>query len=294
MCIHFLVGISSVPSKPPELWIHKPQIARHGDAFEAVRVTPPMFGREGDPFLNLDHFRMRGPTFPPHAHAGFSAVTYLLPESAGGMRNRDGRGDHSLIRAGGLHWTAAGSGVVHEEVPEPDGVVAEGLQIFIRQPPDQERMAPVIHHLEPDELPRLTIGEGAWLRVIAGSFAGARAPIEPPSPLQLLDVALSPGTGIEWRNPWPTAGATIYLFSGAIDVDGAQAAAPAAIVCARGTPSLHIAATIGDARFVVLAGEPLDAPTVSNGPFALSSVEALEDAVARYRRGEMGSIVQGS
>jgi redox-sensitive bicupin YhaK (pirin superfamily) len=42
-----------------------------------------------------------------------------------------------------------------------------------------------------------------------------------------------------------------------------------------------------------MAGEPIDAPAYSNGPFVLSSAEAIHDAVARYRSGAMGSLPPG-
>src|ERR1700750_2818805 len=99
-----------VAAPRPIVRVARPEPARHGDAFTALRMGSLAFGREGDTVINLDHFRMGGPTFPPHAHAGFSAITYMLPESAGAMRNRDSLGDVSLIPPGGLHWTAAGSG----------------------------------------------------------------------------------------------------------------------------------------------------------------------------------------
>jgi redox-sensitive bicupin YhaK (pirin superfamily) len=45
-----------------------------------------------DPFLSIDAFHMSQATFPPHPHAGFSAVTYMLPESPGAFTNRGSRG----------------------------------------------------------------------------------------------------------------------------------------------------------------------------------------------------------
>ncbi len=37
-----------------------------------------------DPVISVDHFRMSQPTFAPHPHAGFSAVTYLFEDSEDG------------------------------------------------------------------------------------------------------------------------------------------------------------------------------------------------------------------
>ena len=57
-----------------------------------------------DPFLSITDFRMSEPIFAPHPHAGFSAVTYSFPDSAGAFVNRDSLGDRSRIGAGALHW----------------------------------------------------------------------------------------------------------------------------------------------------------------------------------------------
>ncbi len=272
--------------------IAAPDHARQGAGFEALRIGPAIFGRAADPFLNVDHFRMRTPTFPPHPHAGFSAVTYLLPESPGNMLNRDGRGDRSVIRPGGVHWSAAGSGLVHEEVPEPVGSLAEGLQIFVRQPAAQEREPPVIHHVAPSDVPVVDLAPGSWVRVVAGAFGPLTAPFEPPSPLQILDIALAPGSAVDWTSPMRGAGVSLYLFSGALDIDGTELAAPNHVVFAPGTAAFRLAATIGDTRCVIFAGQALDQPSVNDGPFVLSTPEAITDAFARYRRGEMGTIAR--
>ena len=42
-----------------------------------------------DPFLALTDFHMTLPTFAPHPHAGFSAVTYMFRDGVGSFRNRD-------------------------------------------------------------------------------------------------------------------------------------------------------------------------------------------------------------
>lgn len=263
-----------------------PAMAEHGSVFAAWRMGMAAFGREGDPFLNLDHFRMAGPTFPPHAHAGFSAVTYMLPESEGAMRNRDSRGDHSIIPPGGLHWTAAGSGIVHEEVPEQGGITIEGFQIFVRQPVAQEEAAPVIHHVDPDEAPVVALERGR-ARVLAGRHGAHAAPFEPPSPLTLVDVDLPAGAPFAWTPEPGITGCAVYLFKGRVAAGGREVAAPALILFEPGDTAIRVTA-LDDTRLLILAGRPLYAPSVSNGPFVLSSQAALDAAVRRYRSGAMG------
>jgi redox-sensitive bicupin YhaK (pirin superfamily) len=266
----------------------RPAVAHHGTAFSALRMGSAAFGAEGDPFLNLDHFRMGGPTFPPHAHAGFSAVTYMLPESDAGMFNRDSRGDSSIIPPGGLHWTAAGSGIVHEEVPERTGVTIEGFQIFVRQPVALEVMPPAISHVDPDAVPIVPLGDG-FARILAGQYCGLAAPFVTPSPLTLIDITLPADGSFAWSPEPGMVDCAVYLFDGRLAVDGREIEAPALILFERGETSVRIDAR-HRSRLLLLAGEPLGAPSVSNGPFVMRSQAALDEAVRRYRSGAMGGL----
>ena len=86
------------------------QAQRHriGTGFQAEGWREPLALL--DPFLMVDHFRMREAAFAPHPHAGFSAVTYLFDDSATGLVSRDSLGGEHAIAPGGLHWTLAGRG----------------------------------------------------------------------------------------------------------------------------------------------------------------------------------------
>jgi redox-sensitive bicupin YhaK (pirin superfamily) len=293
------LAVPSIPMPPmtapraqgdfrPIVRMIRPTSARHGDVFTALRMGASAFGADGDPFLNLDHFRMAGPTFPPHAHAGFSAVTYVLPESDAGMSNRDSLGDRSIIPPGGLHWTAAGSGIVHEEVPERAGALVEGFQIFVRQPVAQETLPPAIDHVDPAAVPVVAL-EGGCARILAGRYDGTSAPFGTPSPLALIDVMLERGACFAWSPVPEMTSCAVYLFEGALDAGDRPIAAPMLILFERGDAPVQIAAK-ARCRFLLLAGEPLHAPSVSNGPFVLSSQDALDEAMHRYRSGAMGTL----
>lgn len=141
------------------------------------------------PFLGVDHYWMNGPTFPPHPHAGMSAVSYLLLDSETGMANRDSIGTDNLIRPGGLHWTTAGRGVVHEEVPAEPGKTVHGLQIFVGLAPARRNIAPFPLTIEPQDVPVIE-RPGAKIRVPVGSYGDKRSPLTPPTEVTLLDISL--------------------------------------------------------------------------------------------------------
>lgn len=166
------------------------QRANHGSHFRA-------YGLRGvaaliDPFLGIDHAWMSAPTFPPHPHAGFSAVSYLFLDSETGIDNRDSLGTRNLIRPGGLHWATAGSGIVHEEVPAEAGKTVHSLQIFVNLAPERQYIAPFALTLEPQDVPVVQL-PGAKVRVPVGRFRDARSPLTPPTEVTMLDISLEEG-----------------------------------------------------------------------------------------------------
>ena len=73
-----------------------------------------------DPFLFLNHHgpqtyppNNRGLPFGPHPHRGFETVTFILE---GELAHNDSGGGESIIRAGGVQWMTAGSGLIHAEL----------------------------------------------------------------------------------------------------------------------------------------------------------------------------------
>ncbi len=99
-----------------------------------VQATPTMegagvklhrafgFGDTGefDPFLLLDDFRNDRPDdyragFPWHPHRGIETITYVL---AGTVDHGDSLGNHGTLGAGDVQWMTAGSGILHQEMPQ--------------------------------------------------------------------------------------------------------------------------------------------------------------------------------
>jgi len=164
--------------------------ANHGNHFRA-------YGLRGvaaliDPFIGVDHAWMSQPTFPPHMHAGFSAVSYVFLDSETGIRNRDSIGTRNLIQPGGLHWTTAGRGITHEEIPDEPGKTVHSLQIFVALPPELQDAEPFALSLEPQDVPVVQL-PGAKVRVPLGSYGNVQSPLRPPTNVDMLDISLDDG-----------------------------------------------------------------------------------------------------
>jgi redox-sensitive bicupin YhaK (pirin superfamily) len=258
----------------------------------------PSFGSYGlrsssdialDPFISIDHFRMSAPTFPPHPHAGFSAVTYMLPDSQGAFVNRDSLGDQSLIEPGALHWTQAARGMMHEEVPQQSGTECHGLQIFVNLRSADKHKTPHAFHVASDQVPVFE-NDGVRVRVLAGEFAAKASPLTSLlTPVSLFDVSLVDGKSVEI--PFASSHNVFVLVLGGVAQIGAnQVVANSAVGFNRDGDAIVLTGSKGGAHIVVAAGNPISEPLVFGGPFAMNTRAEVVDAQQRFQRGEMGRL----
>jgi len=269
---------------------HRALVSRtHGPGFRSVSVRSDA-SFDIDPFLNVDFFCMSEPTFPPHPHAGFSAVTYLLPESAGAFRNRDSLGDTSTIGPGAIHWTQAGAGMMHEEIPEVPGVEGTGFQIFVNLPAAQKGIAPRAFHADAGQVPRVEGAEGASVHVLCGAFEatagalGAGLAVAP----DLLDLTVDGGKALDV--PIAARRRTfLFMISGEAKVGSRILSANEVVLFAEGPGTVRVEAE-RPTRAMLFAGESLRQPVFWHGPFSMTDEGEARAAVERYRRGEMGHL----
>lgn len=261
--------------------------------FRAANVSASSVGGDIDPVLTIDHFHMRVPTFPPHPHAGFSAVTYLFEDSAGEFINRDSLGDRVVAQPGAIIWTVAGSGLLHEEYPAVWGERAHGLQIFVNLPAAEKLQAPRLLFVDGPEVVVRDV-PGARIRVAAGTSGDARARLQAPNDITLLDITLQPGTSLTEAVPADRS-VLVYVIKGRVQVGGESQALQAldAASFAPGPGAIRLQAEHEPAQVILLAGRPLAEPVVSYGPFVMNTDQQIADAVARFRAGKMGELKSG-
>jgi len=259
--------------------------------FRAYSLGRHNLGDGIDPFIQLDHFYMRAPIFPPHPHAGFSAVTYLFEDSEGSFQNRDSLGDRALIHPGDLHWTQAGSGLMHEEVPSPLNTLCHGAQIFVNLAAKHKWSQPVALHLDSAQVPEYAIPTGGKVRVVVGAAFGLESPLQPLTPVTLLDVMLPPQGKIVHTLP-PSHHAFVHVIQGSGEF-GAGRSHLEALDVALLEPGSEIATVQARAiglHYLLGAGEPLNEPIVSQGPFVMNTAEEIQKAIVAYQSGRMGRL----
>jgi redox-sensitive bicupin YhaK (pirin superfamily) len=265
----------------------QPQASQVGPDFRAMRYVPAGAGALADPILYLAHFSMTGPAFGPHPHAGFSAITYLFRDSQTGFRNRDSLGNDEEIAPGGLLWTCAGGGILHDEEPLKRGRIAHGLQIFLNLPEHAQAAPPKIFRLA-GGVAQPADRDGNEILLLDGNADGA------PQDFRLWDLSLTEGTvDLPIQGG---AGGLVVVLDGAVSVSvSAEAARPLAAPHAfpfMAGPSggmLTLSASSA-AKAVVMTAQALDQPVHWHGPFAMARASDIPDRVRAYHAGLMGRL----
>jgi redox-sensitive bicupin YhaK (pirin superfamily) len=241
-----------------------------------------------DPFLMLDEFRSDNAAdyiagFPDHPHRGFETVTYML---AGRMRHGDNQGNVGLLRAGSVQWMTAGRGIVHSEMPEQEDGLMWGFQLWVNLPAKDKMTAPRYQDIEPEAIPTVTLAEGASVRVVAGRVGEVEGPVRAVATEPVyLDVRLP--AEATFRHDLPTAhNAFVYVYDGdgGVDIVGRTVARGELAVLGPGE-AVAVRATGAPARFLLVAGRPLNEPVVKYGPFVMNSEIEIRQAIADFQSG---------
>jgi redox-sensitive bicupin YhaK (pirin superfamily) len=278
---------ASVRSRSVRRSVTVPVVSPGGGFDRSASLRSDVIGDDLGPFVDLTLFEMSQPVFRPHPHAGFSAVTYMLESSAGTFRNRWTAGPDELIGPGTIHWTRAGSGMMHEEVPTVPGVSCLGVQMFVKLPAERELDPPQAFHLDADQVRELTPEPGARVRILAGQLAETPSMLGLPDELTYLDVHLEAGARV--TIPTPAAWrAFVFVLSGAVGVGGVPIAGPAAATFEADGDVVDLGA-VTSSNLLFCSGPPIGT-YVSRGSFIMSSHERLEAAARRFAAGEMGHL----
>lgn len=259
-----------------------------GAGVKLTRVLTGKLQRRLDPFLMLDAFGSDNPDdyiagFPDHPHRGFETVTYML---SGLMRHRDSAGHEGLLGTGGVQWMTAGRGVIHSEIPEQKDGVMEGFQLWLNLPAQKKMAEPWYRDFSSEQIPEYVTQDKTTVRVISGSSNGVTGAVtrEITEPLY-LDVHMPAGATFETAFP-DTHNAFIYVYRGVVKVDDVQVESRRMGILSNtaGADGLRVTATVG-AKFILVAGKPLNEPIVQYGPFVMNTQEEIHQTLDDFRSG---------
>ena len=270
-----------------------------GDGFPVRNIFPSHdLTEEMSPFLLLDYAGPAefGPTDRPrgvgeHPHRGFETVTIVYQ---GKVAHRDSAGNAGVIGPGDVQWMTAASGVVHEELHEQafaqKGGTIEMIQLWVNLPKALKMRAPRYQTILDSDIPQVAIGEDGRLRVIAGEYQGNKGPAQTFTPVHLYDVQLPQGRQVDLVLV-DGHNAGVFVLSGVVAVNREREVGEAelSVHAPQGT-QIHLTAQ-QDSRLLILSGEPIRDPVARMGPFVMNTQAELVQAMADYRAGKMGHLV---
>ena len=261
---------------------------------------------EFDPFLLLDDFRNDNPQdylagFPWHPHRGIETITYVL---SGTVQHGDSLGNRGSLGAGDVQWMTAGSGILHQEMPQGDerGRM-HGFQLWANLPRSLKMTDPRYQDIVARDIPEVVDDDGTRVRVICGSFWGKTGPVEGvAADPRYLDVWVPPRV----RRTLPVESsrhAFAYVFDGSgtfRDASAPRAVRTEWVGDASGTPELagnrslvlfdsgdEITVQAGEdgIRFVLVSGRPIEEPGGWQRPIVMNTDAELRRAYAELHDG---------
>lgn len=260
-----------------------------------------------DPFLLFDDFRNDDPEqfrngFPWHPHRGIETITYVL---SGSVDHADSLGNRGSLESGDLQWMTAGSGILHQEMPNGDdqGRI-HGFQLWANLPSKHKMTKPRYQDIRSDDIPTVVDDDGTSVRILCGDFWGKSGPVQgiaaEPS---YLDISLPRNTSriipIE-----TTRHAFAYIIAGAVRFrDGStpravrvedpmnhgqpleQFSGNRSLVLFDQGDSIHAESGEEGGRFLLISGEPIKEPVAWRGPIVMNTQAELQQAFDELKQG---------
>jgi redox-sensitive bicupin YhaK (pirin superfamily) len=259
---------------------------------------------EFDPFLLLDDFRNDEPRlyrkgFPWHPHRGIETITYVL---AGTVAHGDSLGNSGALGPGDVQWMTAGSGIVHQEMPEGDEAGRmHGFQLWANLPASLKMTPPRYQDIRAGDIPEVVDDDGTRVRVVCGSFRGKTGPVDGiAAEPRYLDVSVPPRT----RGVLPVDSshhAFAYVFEGAASFRDAPEPRPGttekvgeslegraenrSLVLFGAGDEIVVRTGEAGVRFLLVSGKPIREPVAWRGPIVMNTEAELRTAYRELQDG---------
>lgn len=243
-----------------------------------------------DPFLLLDHFGsdnsedyIKG--FPWHPHRGMETVTYMW---AGEVEHGDSMDNKGVIKSGDVQWMTAGSGIIHQEMPQKYSGLMQGFQLWVNLPAKKKMVDPKYRGILKEQIPMVQ-KDGLKIKVIAGKMDGIQGPVRDLAiDIEYFDIELAPGKAFEHATAKDDT-VFAYVVEGAVEVQGKNIMQGQCVVFGKGD-SVKICSTKGS-HFLFVSGKPLNEPVAWRGPIVMNTQEELDTA---FKELDLGTFIKSN
>lgn len=256
-----------------------------------------------DPFLLFDDFRNDRPEdfkagFPWHPHRGIETITYVLD---GTVEHGDSLGNQGTLGPGSVQWMTAGSGILHQEMPQGnERGQMHGFQLWANLPGALKMTSPRYQDIQGSDIPEVIDDDGTRVKIVIGNFWGKSGPVDGiAADPQYLDISIP--AGVRKTLPVDTyRHAFAYVFEGTCQFR--DASKPSGVLVEKevageevnirdqsgnrtlvqfGTGS-EITVQVGDkgVRFLLISGAPIQEPIAWHGPIVMNTREEIVQAMS--------------
>jgi len=273
--------------------VSTPPIVKDGVNLPICRIIQGPNSTEMDPFLLFDYFSAKSPLgFYDHPHRGFEMLTYMIK---GKLIHEDFRGNKAVLGPGDFSWSSIGRGVVHSEMPASTIEESVGFILWSNLP-KEEKFGPYSYKsFESKSIPVIK-REGINVKVLVGEAFNLKGLIQPKTEISVLDVHMQDDCIFEHMVPkgW---NALCFVYEGEMDIipfctcckkTSVEKDQAARLVTSKEDRVLHIETGKKSAKFLLIAGKPLNEPVHQHGPFVLATQKDLRDTLEDFKNGVNG------
>ena len=237
-----------------------------------------------DPFLMLDAFDSSNSEdyikgFPWHPHRGIETVTYLLD---GVIEHGDSLGNKGVIGPGDCQWMTAGSGIIHQEMPQASHRL-RGLQLWVNLPQKEKMTAPKYNGIVAEQIPVVNETD-VTVKVIAGNYKDVEGAFQSEFvKINYLDVEI--GSGQKWvYESDRELNQFIYILEGRGTFGNDNIEEHSCLLLGKGEV-IEVESGISGIRFVLLEGYSLGESIAWGGPIVMNTKEELNLAFKELDEG---------
>jgi len=265
------------------------RLSSDGAGVKLNRIFSRQDVKDVDPFLLLDFFDSRNPDdytkgFPWHPHRGIETITYLIE---GELEHGDSLGNSGVIEPYGCQWMTAGSGIIHQEMPQASDRML-GAQLWLNLPKEHKMTEPAYRDITKNDL-GIYSDDTEEVRVICGDYKGVKGAVKGTyvDPIY-FDVSVKKDEHFKYEI---SESKTVYLLmiKGAVDIQDKKVAFEdiKGVLLTKGD-TIDIKG-VTDARFLFMAAEPLNEPIAWGGPIVMNTEKELN---AAFKALEDGSFIK--
>ena len=176
----------------------------------------------------------------------------------------------------------AGSGIEHQEMPQPSEKML-GIQLWINLPKEDKMTSPKYFDVLSDDIPFAVLDQGT-VRVLSGQAFGLKGVSPHHLPVDFYDIDLREEKEItipkiKGKNSY------IFLISGDGEILGEEYKEKSALLL-DDSESVSIKAKNGKARILFIQGPPLKEPIAWAGPIVMNTSKEIQQAYLDLRNGE--------